>query len=148
MVEPAPPEPSNKPVLQRDPLNLVEETQEPAGQEVGVGIGPPADRNVVGCGGLVETPRQQPVVLDVARPSEQAGGDDAVGVSHDRLVDLHFVGRANLLVVALVDGRVGVIVVAGDRAVWRNGARLEDGPPTGVADRDVEPHTARRVAGR
>jgi len=35
VVEPAPPEPSNKPVLQRDPLNLVEETQEPAGQEVG-----------------------------------------------------------------------------------------------------------------
>src|SRR5690606_13214283 len=105
-----------------------------AAGEVVVGGRRSVHRHILRRGPLVETPRQQPVVLQVRDGGEQTGGDRACGVAQNRLVHLDLVAGGDLVVVRLETGGVGVVVVAGDAAVRRDSAGFEHNRPAAIAD--------------
>ena len=116
--------------------------------EVGIGGGFAVDGDVGLCRGFVEADGEQPVVLEVADGAEKAGGDVAVGIAEDGLVDLDLVGKGDLAEVRLESGGVFVVDVADNRAVGTERARFEDGVVIGIGDDDVQPRASRWIGGR
>src|ERR1700688_4201571 len=75
------------------------------------------DGDVLFRGSLIETVRQQTVILQVSNRVQQAGGDLAFGILQNRFVNLHLLRTGNLAVMRLELQRVFVVVVADDRSV-------------------------------
>ena len=97
-------------------------------------------RDVFVGGPLIEPVRQQAIVLEVAHALKESGGHLTILVANDRFIDLDLIGAADFGVMWLETGRVGVIVVADDRAIRVELAGFENVAAAAVADYEVEPH--------
>src|ERR1700680_1275021 len=75
------------------------------------------DGDVLLCGSLIETVRQEAIVLKVSDGVQKTGGDLAFGILEDRFVDLHLLRTGNLAVVRLELQSVFVVVVAYNRPI-------------------------------
>ena len=90
----------------------------------------------------------QSIVLEIARRQKQRSGHVAGGISQNGLVDLDLLRRVDGGVVGLVGGRVGVVVVPGNRAIGAYRTGLEDDLAARVSRDDVQPRSAGGEAGR
>ena len=95
-----------------------------------------------------EPPREQPVVLDVARAREQPRRHLARWVDHHRFVNLHLVDRPHLGVVRLESRGIRILVVPGDAPIRLHGTRLEHDTIGGIRHPQVDPGATRGICRR
>lgn len=97
---------------------------------------------------LVESARKNAVVLYKADRRQKTCRHPALGVDHDRFVDLNVARIIDALVMRFLAFGGLVVVVAGDRSVRRERAGLEDDGAAGIAHRQVDPRATRGVSRR
>ena len=97
---------------------------------------------------LVETARQEPIVLEILGGGEQPGRRCTDTIAEDGFVDLYLLGLRDLLMMRFERQPIRVAVVADNRPARLHRPRLEYRAPLRVTHGDVKPGASRRVAGR